>query len=91
MPIDKNSIKNLLEFLERKYPDTYESQEQIKSSSINPNELFKLLFFCHEDLLIHSSTIEEHGRIVGFRNIRINSNGINWLLGLKIRPFSNIA
>jgi len=79
MRIDKFSVGSLLEYLEEKYPDSYESQEQIKSTSIISENLFAILFFCHEACLINCSPIEENDRIVEFRNIRINSNGINWL------------
>lgn len=86
MEITKDSVRNLLTFLEREYPAGFESLEKIQDISINPTTLFKNLFFCHEERLIEASPIEESGDIVDFRSIRINSNGISWLLGVKKRP-----
>jgi len=81
MPVSKDSIKNLLEVLERKYPNAIESHKKISAPSINPNELFKLLFFCWEEIFINCTPIEEKtsGEIKGFQHVRITSKGIRFL------------
>jgi hypothetical protein len=84
MPITKDDIRNLLSFLEEKYPETYDSVESLKNAIpplVNPNELSKHLFFCYEEGLISCSAIKESGRIADFALIRISSKGIRFLQG----------
>jgi len=76
-----DEIKNLLSFLEKEYPNAIKSHEEISDPSINPNELFRLLYFCWEEEFINCTPIEDKtsGEIIEFQRIRITSKGIRFL------------
>ena len=81
MPMTKSSISNLLVFLEEKYPGTFSTMEELKKSvplSVNPDELFRLLYFCWEEKFIACTTEANNSGVVGFNNIRITSTGIRF-------------
>jgi hypothetical protein len=85
MPMDKSSILNLLKFLEEKYPSTFSTMEELKKnapSSVNPEELFRLLYFCWEEKFIGCTTEVDNKAVAGFNNIRITSTGIRFLRGI---------
>lgn len=80
--ISKNSVKILLQFLEKIYPDTYESLEILKEKvppQVSKDELFPLLAFCYEEGFISCSPIEASGKYVDFVFIRITSTGIKFI------------
>lgn len=85
MPISKDSVKNLLAILERRYPKTYENIEALKKDTfpqINPNELLSYLIFLKEEGYIDCApiTTDQQG-IVDLNFIKINSAGIRFLRG----------
>ena len=83
MPFNKDEIRNLLSFLEKKYPATYEDIDALKKEAppqINPDELFRNLLFCREEGFINCSPIAEEARgIVDLKYIKITSKGIRFL------------
>jgi hypothetical protein len=85
MPFSKDAIRNLLAFLESKYPGFYEDIESLKNQAppqINPDELFRNLMFCREEGFIDCVPISEDARgIVDLKYIKINSKGIRFLRG----------
>ena len=86
MRFNKGEMVNFLEFLEEKYPNEFETLESFTKSvppAINKKDILPLVFFFWEGKYINASPIEENGKIVDFKYIRINSNGIEYLLNLK--------
>jgi phage portal protein BeeE len=83
MPIDKDAVRNLLEFLEQKYPNTVDNSAAITTPFVNPTEVMKLLHFCWEDGLIECSPIKSDQKgIEDFAFIKISSKGIRHLRGI---------
>jgi hypothetical protein len=83
MPLSKDEIKNILSFLEEKYPATFDSVDSLKKAAppqVNSNELFRNLYFCWEEHFINATPIKEDARgVVDFYGIQINSTGIRFL------------
>ena len=78
MPMRKDIVLNLLGVLESTYPNTSPTIKNLPEHNINPDELFKYIYFCWEEGFISCQPIEETSRIVEFQNIRINSKGIRF-------------
>lgn len=79
MVISKDTVKNLLEVLERIYPKTSPSIEKLPEHNINPDELFKYIFFCWEEGFINCRTVKIEEKVEKFLDIRITSTGIRFL------------
>lgn len=83
--MNKDSIKQLLAFLEEKYPNSVADMESLKKAAppqVNRDQLFRTMFFCWEERFINCTPIEESGTVVDFHNIRITSTGIRYLRGI---------
>jgi hypothetical protein len=83
MAFSKDEVKNLLEFLARKYPETFGSLDKLKKEippPVNPDKLYQLVFFCWEAGYINCNPIPQVNP-EKFEDIRINSTGIKFLLG----------
>ena len=83
MAFSESEIKNLLEFLERKYPKGYDSVDSLKKvipPQINPNQLFENLVFCLDEHYVDATPIKtDQEGIVDLHNIKITSSGIRFL------------
>ncbi|MBE3119562.1 MAG: hypothetical protein IMZ50_12520 [Candidatus Atribacteria bacterium] len=81
MSLSKGSVKNFLDFLEKVYPNAVSNLEDIKSPSINPNDLPALIELCREEVWITADIIDSLGGPRKIENIKITGNGIRYLKG----------
>jgi hypothetical protein len=79
-PKSYSSEDSLKKEIELQIQENLKKEILIRTPHIDPENLFKLLFFCWEAELINCTSIEEEAAgVVGFSNIRINSSGIRFL------------
>jgi len=74
------SLESLYKEIELQIQENFKKEILLQTQNIDPDNLFKLLFFCLEAGLINCTPVEEEAAgVVDFSNIRINSPGIRFL------------
>ena len=80
MSIDSTPVDFLLQYLYEKFPKDINPNE-ISEHYVKPEDKMKLIRYCYEKGFIDAATIKEGEEILEYRNIRITSDGIDYLKG----------